>query len=93
MRVIIESIASEQAIGEACSAGKDWAMDSSMPTSANLVQLDEIPVLDEEDDYEDAPIMNSTNIPHSPPPKPDNHWLPNSYTEAMTQPDLWQGPI
>ena len=27
------------------------------------------------------------------PPEPDNHWLPDLYTEAMTRPDLWQGPI
>lgn len=26
-------------------------------------------------------------------PEPTNHWLPNLYTEAMTCPDLWQGPI
>jgi len=26
-------------------------------------------------------------------PEPDNHWLPNSYDEAMTRPDLWGEPI
>jgi hypothetical protein len=26
-------------------------------------------------------------------PEPDNFWLPDSYTEAMSRPDIWQGPI
>ena len=26
-------------------------------------------------------------------PDPENFWLPNSYAEAMTCPDIWTGPI
>lgn len=26
-------------------------------------------------------------------PDPDNFWLPNSYSEVMTRPDIWLGPI
>jgi hypothetical protein len=26
-------------------------------------------------------------------PEPENFWLPNSYSEAMSWPDIWSGPI
>ena len=26
-------------------------------------------------------------------PEPENFWLPSSYSEAMTHPDIWSGPI
>ena len=31
---------------------------------------------------------NTTSLPD-----PENFWLPNSYAEAMTRPDIWTGPI
>ena len=38
--------------------------------------------------------INSVQALHTTAlPDPDNHWLLNSYDEAMTQPDLWEEPI
>jgi len=38
--------------------------------------------------------INSIQVFHTETlPEPDNHWLPNSYDEAMMQPDLWGEPI
>ena len=98
-RAMADSIASEQAIEEACKVGKDWATDSSELTTRVVsyvsVGLDTLPELDEDgnDDWDNIPTLHSTTVNHTPLLEPDNHWLPDSYAEAMTWPDLWQGPI
>lgn len=93
-KAVIDSIASEQAVEEACTAGEDWATD---PARVSLVSLAELAVPpdipDSDDDSDLVPVLHATTVDHTPPPEPDNHWLPDSYTEAMTCPDLWQGPI
>ena len=62
---ILQSQASEAEIMHAWEAGRDWATDSTTPTTFYITTL----------------------------PEPDNHWLPNSYDEAMMWPDLWEEPI
>ena len=86
-----DSIVSELAVEDARIAGEDWATDPNTPT-ANLTTCDEeTPELDLSDDNDsDVPIAYATSVPI---PEPTNHWLPNSYAEAMTRPNIWQGPI
>ena len=79
--------------------GKDWATDSSELTTRVVsyvsVGLDTLPELEEDgnDDWDNVPTLHSTTVNHTPLLELDNHWLPDSYAEAMTWPDLWQGPI
>ena len=42
-----------------------------------------------------APEAFNTSIAPSlaPLPEPNNYWLPNLYSEAMSRPDIWEGPI
>ena len=35
----------------------------------------------------------ATTTTKNPLPNPENIWLPNSYSLAMTCPDIWLGPI
>ena len=83
---IINSMASERAIEVARTIGKDWATDSIAPTTVHYVSLGDSTARLEGGDGTITVSLTSL-------PEPTNHWLPDSYTEAMTRPDLWQDPI
>ena len=73
----IDSQASEHTIEEAQKAGMDWATDVETPTGVNSAKV----------------FHNTTNAPMSKLPDPLNYWLPDSYTDAMSRPDIWAEPI
>ena len=55
----------------------DWAMDMETPTGTNNAKI----------------FQTTVDPPVSELPDPQNYWLPNSYAEAMTHPDIWAEPI
>ena len=65
--------------------GEAWATDSPISANANYTLITEV----EDDDEDVTPIVYATTVNQTTA----DHWLPNSYTEAMTRPDLWQEPI
>lgn len=84
---IVNSIASKQAIADACMMGEDWATNSTAPTEVCYVSLPGIL----HDASDNTPALYATTV--EPLLDPLNHWLPSLYTEAMTHPDIWRGPI
>ena len=74
---LLRSQASERDIEKAASSGKEWAT-NNVPTSAGTLSAY----------IESTAFATTTNLPD-----PSNYWLPNSYSEAMTRPDMWLGLI
>ena len=74
---LLRSQESEKEVGEAANAGMGWATDGP-PTRIQSAYI------------ESTALATAVT---SPLPDPENFWLPNSYSEAMTRPDIWSGPI
>jgi hypothetical protein len=75
---LLRSQASERDVEEAASLGKEWATNDA--TTGILSAYIESTALET--------TTNTTSFPD-----PENFWLPNSYAEAMTCPDIWAEPI
>ena len=73
----MRSQVSERDIEEAANSGKEWATD--MPTGILSAYITSTAL----------EMITTTNSL----PDPGNFWLPNLYLEAMTQLDIWSGPI
>jgi hypothetical protein len=73
----LRSQASERDVKEAASSGKKWATNDASACSGILGA------------YIESTAFTTTTILLDP----SNFWLPNSYSEAMTRPDMWSGPI
>ncbi|RDB17165.1 Retrovirus-related Pol polyprotein from transposon TNT 1-94 [Hypsizygus marmoreus] len=74
---ILSSIGSEANIEAARRAGEAWANDKATPAAINHIQA----------------YLTSLDNAAALIVDPDNNWVPNSYTEAMTRPDLWKIPM
>ena len=69
----IDSQDSEHTIEEARKSGMDWATDMETPTGVNSTKV----------------FHTTTDAPMSKLPDPLNYWLPDSYADAMSCPDIW----
>ena len=69
-KAIINSNTSEQAVEEACTTGEAWATDSANVNYILLAESERLPELSDEDDDKDAiPVLHTTTINHTPPPR------------------------
>jgi hypothetical protein len=75
---LLQSQASEREVGEAADEGKEWATDD-VPSGIQSAYIESTAL--------------ATTIAANSLPDPENFWLPNSYSEAMTRSDIWSGPI
>jgi hypothetical protein len=75
---LLKSQASERNVEDTANSGKEWATNDT-PTGVLSAYIDSI-----------ALETTSTSVPL---PDPENFWLPNSYSEAMSRPNIWSGPI
>ena len=76
---MLRSQASERDVEEAARSGKEWVTDTP---PASILSA-----------YVTSSALEMTMVTVNSLPDPDNVWLPNSYLEAMTRPDIWSGPI
>ena len=76
---MLRSQASERDVEEAARSGKEWATDTP---PAGILSA-----------YVTSSALETTMVTVNLLPDPDNVWLPNSYSEAMTRLDIWSGPI